>query len=169
MTVSLRAAVPADAPAIARLGRRVTDATYVPLGGQDYADHVVETWWQPDVMAASMDRVAHVVAVRDDDPDDVVGLATLGERDGAAVIWKLYLDPDLHRSGIGTRLLDAAVTVARERGHAHVLLSHVAGNDRAAAFYRARGFTHLRVEPDPPWPDQVWLSRPTTPVPGVAG
>jgi hypothetical protein len=46
-------------------------------------------------------------------------------------------------------------------GTRSVRLEYLDGNERAAAFYAAKGFTELRREPAerPGWPDAVWVER----------
>jgi predicted N-acetyltransferase YhbS len=50
----------------------------------------------------------------------------------------LFLEPDRMRGGIGRRLVDEAVRMARTRGAARVV---VVANPQATAFYEAVGFT----------------------------
>ena len=62
-----------------------------------------------------------------------------------------YVQPRHHGKGIGKRLLDAALTHAREQGVASVWLATNAENAPAIAFYLAQGFehvgeTHFRIE-----------------------
>ncbi|WP_299822899.1 GNAT family N-acetyltransferase [uncultured Jannaschia sp.] len=54
-----------------------------------------------------------------------------------------YVQPRHHGSGIGTRLLDAALEHCREVSAASVWLATNAENAPAIAFYLARGFTHV--------------------------
>ena len=46
-------------------------------------------------------------------------------------------------------------------GGRRVRLEYVDGNERAAAFYAARGFVELRREPGerPGWPESVWMEH----------
>ena len=63
----------------------------------------------------------------DDDPETV------------AEVPALYLDPKWWRLGLGTRLLDRLVAVARATGHSELTLWVLAANERAQIFYRSRG------------------------------
>jgi N-acetylglutamate synthase-like GNAT family acetyltransferase len=68
----------------------------------------------------------------------VVGFAVLLERVGAACeLDGLFVEPDGMRSGLGRRLVQDAVSVARERGASAI---DVIANPQAVAFYEAVGF-----------------------------
>lgn len=156
----VRPAAPADVPALRALGERVVADTYEPIAGPDYVRYVLDRWWQPQQLAESMRRTSTFVA---EAAGRVVGTANLGRTaDGVPVMWKLYVDPVMHGQGVGSALL-SAVLAALPPDADRLALSHLAGNVRAAEFYRRRGFRPWRVEPDPAgWPDQVWLTLPAT-------
>ena len=63
--------------------------------------------------------------------------------DRVAVIHLLAADPARHRSGIGTRLLEKAREVARERGAEAIRLDTLPYNTPARRLYEAFGF-HYR-------------------------
>ena len=63
-----------------------------------------------------------------DEPDNVAGIPAI------------YARPDVFGRGVGSALLDAAVEAMRERGYPEAVLWVLAGNDRAEAFYEARGW-----------------------------
>ncbi len=52
----------------------------------------------------------------------------------------LYVTPTAQRSGIGSALIDAAVTHGREQGAARLTLSTELSNKTAQALYEARGW-----------------------------
>ena len=54
---------------------------------------------------------------------------------------KMYLDPRVRGTGLGKRLLDAAVDFARSRGARRIVLDTLHEMTRAIAFYEAHGFT----------------------------
>jgi GNAT superfamily N-acetyltransferase len=66
----------------------------------------------------------------------------------------LYVDPDRQRGGVGSRLLDAALTAAREQGFDGLL---VKAQSDAADFFVARGLQRLPVvDPDRDYPHRFW-------------
>ena len=82
----------------------------------------------------------------------LVGCVGLAQRDKRklrhkAVLWGMFVRPDSRGSGIGKRLLDAAL------GHAdscceEVLLTVVEGNHAACRLYISAGFEQYGCEPD---------------------
>lgn len=68
-------------------------------------------------------------------------------------VTNLFVAVDLLGQGIGRRLLDHLVRLARENGAEHL---HVASSRNAVSFYRRAGF---RVNPDPPSdiPEVTWM------------
>lgn len=60
--------------------------------------------------------------------------------EGTAEIPAIYVEPGLHRSGVGTALLDAALVALEAAGWQRVTLWVVAANAPARAFYARFGF-----------------------------
>ena len=81
------------------------------------------------------------------------------------VMWKLYVHPDHHGRGIGSRLL--AEVEAMVEGD-ELWLEVVDGNDQAFDFYRARGFEEVERVTDGEWPDDVWLRKRLDEQPGTS-
>jgi L-amino acid N-acyltransferase YncA len=66
----------------------------------------------------------------------------------------LYVDPDWQRGGVGSQLLDAAMSAAREQGFDGLL---VKAQPDAADFFLARGMQRLPViNPDRDYPHRFW-------------
>ena len=75
---------------------------------------------------------AHVGPARDEDVDPSV----VGE------LAAIYALPEVWGSGVGRRLLAAAVNVLRDAGNAQAILWVLEGNNRAQRFYEIGGW-HL--------------------------
>ena len=162
--VTLRAGTVDDIPALVALGRAVVPPTYGPIDAA-YAQRMIDEWWTPAVFTRSMQTNAHLVAEVD---GEVVALATIGRlsrsyRDfphvsgDREVMWKLYVHPDHHGRGIGSRLLAEVETHVEGD---ELWLEVVDGNEQALAFYRSRGFVvRERTPDDGPWPDDVWMMK----------
>ena len=151
--VAVRAGRVADAAALADLGRVVVPATYGPISVPEAA-RTLETWWSEAALADSLGRLPHWVA--EGAEGRLVGVANLGRREERAVMWKLYVHPDLQGAGLGRAPLER---VLEANGNEPWWLSYVEGNVRAAGFYAAQGLVEQHREPDPPYPDQVWMRR----------
>ncbi len=161
--VTLRPGTLADVPAFRALGEAVVPPTYGPIDAA-YARRMLDEWWIPEVLETSLARNHHLVAEVD---GEVVALANLGRlsrsyRDfphvtgDREVMWKLYVHPNHHGRGIGSRLL--AEVEAMVEGD-ELWLEVVDGNDQAFDFYRARGFEEVERVTDHEWPDDVWLCK----------
>ncbi|MCU1537380.1 MAG: GCN5-related N-acetyltransferase [Humibacillus sp.] len=149
-----------DLAGVVAVGHRTWPPTYEPIAGPEYVAMGLAKWWTSDAVTASIRAGRTLVAV---DGDEVVGCATVGPAgtpDDALALWKLYVVPGRHGLGIGSRLLAEVVERAVAAGHTRIVLSHIEGNDDAAAFYRARGFheTH-RESGGSGLPDSVWMER----------
>lgn len=147
-----RAPVAADAPALAALGRASFTAAFAHL-------------YAPEDLAAFLDEVHDEarVASRIADPDRVYRLAEAV--DGALAgycqlvlrdsfeptstarhpitLSQLYCVASATGSGLGTALMDWAISEARTRGADEMRLSVWAGNHGAQRFYARYGFQHV--------------------------
>ena len=162
--VTIRTGTLDDIPALVALGRAVVPPTYGPIDAA-YAQRMIDEWWTPAVFTRSMQTNAHLVAEVD---GQVVALATIGRlsrsyRDfphvtgDREVMWKLYVHPDHHGRGIGSRLL--AEVESRVEGD-ELWLEVVDGNEQAFAFYCGHRFeVRERTPDDGPWPDDVWMRK----------
>lgn len=155
--VVVRGAVGDDLGGVLSVGHRTWLATYEPIAGPEYVAMGLAKWWTSDVVTRSIRMGRTIVAVKD---DEVVGVATFGTQDDAFVLWKLYVLPDHHGHGIGSRLMDAVVERAREAGHERIILSYVEGNQLAAGFYTRQGFAETHRESGGSGlPASVWMAR----------
>ena len=161
--LTFRRATTGDVPAFRALGEAVVPSTYGPIDAA-YAQRMLDEWWVPERFEASLAVNTHLVAEHD---GQVVAMAAFGllsrsHRDfphvtgEREVMWKLYVHPDHHGRGIGSRLL--AEVEALVEGD-ELWLEVVDGNDQAFAFYAARGFTEAERVGDRAWPDDVWMVK----------
>lgn len=147
----LRQAVPADAPALARLGADAFTATF----GQMYAPADLQAFL---AAAHSPETVQAEIA----DPDRICQLAEVdgmlggycklvlrpgwpehARRRSAMELKQLYTAPGMTRLGIGAALMDWALATARARGGDEMQLSVWSGNVDAQRFYTRYGFTRV--------------------------
>ncbi len=158
MTLTVRPAVEADVDAIRAVGVATWPATYEAVAGREYVAQGLERWWSAEAVRDSIGRGGVFVAALD---GVVVGMASVGERDGAPYLWKLYILPDRQGLGAGSALLDAVIASLPDDSM-RLGLDYVDGNERAAAFYRARGFRVTGRTPSPlgVGPDEILMELP---------
>ena len=80
-----------------------------------------------------------------------VGFVSVGETMNPAVGLKMgtvldfWVEPLSRKSGIGSRLLDYALTYLQSKGYSHASIMVSATNERAMPMYKKRGFREDRV------------------------
>jgi N-acetylglutamate synthase-like GNAT family acetyltransferase len=93
------------------------------------------------------------IVVAQSGDDAILGIAALEQADAGAmfgglptaVLHGIYVAPNLHRNGVGSRLLEKIETLARSRGIAVLL---VKARPEAISFFNARGFGKLTTRDD---------------------
>jgi len=70
----------------------------------------------------------------------VIGYVNLHDRDGAAHLSYLFVDPDVQRQGIGTQMMERALHHARGRGYTRATLGTAVENGAARRFYERAGW-----------------------------
>ena len=141
-----------------KIGVATWPATYEAFAGREYVTQGLERWWSTEAVRDSIGRGGVFVAELD---GVVVGMASVGELGGAPYLWKLYVLPDRHGIGAGSALLSAVVD-SLPAGSTRLGLDYVDGNERAAAFYLARGFRVTGCKPSPlgAGPDEILMELP---------
>ncbi|MER5180588.1 GNAT family N-acetyltransferase [Streptomyces sp. NPDC002896] len=139
-SLEIRAALPAEAAAVAELHVRAR-ATYYPDGLPDDGVDWHAVW------RGAVDRPdGHVLcAVRD---SRLAAIASFRTPEGAPAdmvkLFQFHVDPDHWRTGIGTELHAACVEQWRADGKRTAVLDVHVDNQRAQAFYARQGWI-----PDP--------------------
>ena len=145
MTTSIRAAIPADAQAIASLNVRAWRWAYAGL--------------VPDALLEGLSVERNEARCREHLADSPAGMRTwVAERAGRVVgfvnagpsrdadaatgtgeVYAIYVDPREVRTGVGRALFAHAVESLRQQGCRIVTLRVLVGNQRACRFYEAAG------------------------------
>lgn len=116
-------------------------------GDESVLDNVADEVFDHDVIPEQATRFlndpAHYIAVAIVD-DLVVGMATANEYlhpDKPAMIWvnEMGVSPEWQRQGIGTRLLDTILNLARARGFEEIWLGTEDHNIPARGLYKSLG------------------------------
>ena len=133
MVVAVRTAVVADLPALRQLFRR---SSLSNEGDRELMLAHPELVGPTDAAVAERRTRVAVAADR-----TVVGFAT-GRRlqGGVLELEDLFVDPNWMRRGVGRRLVEDVVDVAKRRGIDRI---EVTANPHADAFYRSVGFVYI--------------------------
>jgi GNAT superfamily N-acetyltransferase len=145
VTVLVRPCAAGDAAAVAGLAARLTIG--VAAWRDPEAVLAAVRAWVAESAAPGFEGAAFVA----EDGGEVVGFASAstvehfaGEVD--AYVGELVVAAPAEGRGVGGRLLEAAEAWAREQGFRCLTLTTGAANDRARAFYAARGFLEEDVK-----------------------
>jgi GNAT superfamily N-acetyltransferase len=141
---------PDDAPSVAVLAAQVFLDTYATRGIRPELAREVLAECAPDRFAARL-RTPSLSFILAEHDGHLVGFAELDRArpcpvDGADArvqLVRLYVQRPFQGTGIGALLIRAAEARAREWGAAALWLEAWAGNDRALAFYAARGYARV--------------------------
>lgn len=153
--VQLRAATGEDLQGVVAVGQHTWPATYGPIAGKDYVAMGLAKWWTTDANIPAI-RAGRVTVAEFD--DEIIGMSSVGPREGELVLWKLYVLPEYQAGGVGGMLLRAAIAKAREDGYGELRLSYLDGNDGARGFYEHYGFSQFeRESTGSGLPDSVWM------------
>jgi ribosomal protein S18 acetylase RimI-like enzyme len=152
VSVSIRRAIPADAPALAGVAAATFALACPPgtteanialfietsLSGESFegylASHVHRLWLAEE----DGHPVGYAMAVHGEPRDPDIQAAVLVRP--TAELSKIYVLESHHGSGVARALMDAAITEAAESGAASVWLGVNQQNVRANRFYEKQGF-----------------------------
>lgn len=149
MTVIVRAAVPADAPAMGAIHVAAWRAAYAGIMDPEFLAAMDPergaSWWHNVLDGRSSEPAAwaHLVAELD---GRVVAMAAIGpardhdSRAPRAQLWMLNAHPDAFGTGAATELHRAVVDVFEARGCASAYLWVARDNPRARRFYEREGW-----------------------------
>jgi ribosomal protein S18 acetylase RimI-like enzyme len=142
--LSVRAAVPGDAAAVAGVHVRSWQVAYRGLMPDDYLDGLRPEDRMGRYTFGSTDpsMPATTVALVD---DVIRGFSTTGpardtDAPGRGEIFALYVDPEAWDTGIGRRLMEEARAQLVRHGFTESVLWVLDGNTRADRFYRLDGW-----------------------------
>lgn len=154
MTVTVRRADSSDIPAVQAIGLLTWPATYLPFTSPKYVLANLNSWWTESAVRQTIEEDTTFVAC---DGEQVLGTVTIGEFEGDAVIWKIYVLPEAQGKRIGLLLMNTALEFVGE--HADVRLEFVKGNEHARGFYEKAGFAFDFEEEPGDGSVTVWMRR----------
>lgn len=147
MIVTVCAATPDEAAALSRVGMRSFNDAYRGTANDDDIDSHLEEYFSEAAIRREMmlPTVRYFVATRGPTTAGLVKLrkggapAQLPEKNSIEV-QQLYVASEHQRTGIGRKLLDAAIAEARAQRARGIWLSAWTHADWAVSFYRGYGF-----------------------------
>jgi GNAT superfamily N-acetyltransferase len=140
MDYTIRLATPNDVPLLPHIERFAATL----FSEDDLPAHLRDDITPVHALAEA--QAASLLWIAADARDQPVGFAFLDPLDDCLHLWELDVHPDHGRRGLGTRLVEASVESARQRGLRGLTLTtyaHVAWN---APYYERLGFVRLTPE-----------------------
>jgi len=153
LTATIRPAVPADLPAIGRLGallvrthhdfdaKRFIAAT--PKTEHGYASYLATQMEEPSVVVLAAEQDGAVVGYTYAGAE---GFDYMSLRGPAGVLYDIVVDPAYRGHGIGRLLLDATLAKLEARGAPRVVLSTAERNEAAQRLFARAGFRRTMIE-----------------------
>lgn len=145
MGVQIGLAGPEDRDAVSALAWRTFSGCYRSFLGDEAVDGYHESGAEDEELAKHFGDT-HLLRA----DGELVGLVVLVDD----LIHLLLVDPERHRQGHATSLMDYAEELLAARGHRRARLESFTANLPAMAFYRAQGWTEVRRGPAPEMPEQ---------------
>lgn len=153
--LNIRLADTRDVGELSALGSQVFRKTYGHTAPPDHVEKHIERHFAADAIVAAMriPDVEYYIALAGEVCAGLLKLRgsaaprQLTEATSAVEVQQLYVAPDQQRLGVGARLMDRAVDVARGRCVEGIWLSVWSEASWATGFYRRYGFVELGTEP----------------------
>lgn len=157
MFASIREAVPADAPALSRLGEATFRETFmeggfgIPYPPEDLAVWLPEAYAEKKFIRRMESPVCNVWIAEAETTGEPVGYATVGPcglphgqaKTSDGELYQLYVARKAQGFGLGATLFDAAMGWLEREGRRRIWLGVWSGNFKAQLFYSSRGFTKV--------------------------
>jgi len=152
----IRPATAADAARLSEFAERVFDEVFGPHNDEgDMASYLNEAF-SPEIQREEITTPGAIMLIAEDPtttritgylhiapadtPDCVRG-------DAPAELKRLYVDPPLHGTGLGKKLLDEGIARAKYAGTKTLWLGVWENNTQAQAFYTREGFARVGEHP----------------------
>lgn len=147
--LAIRKAVVDDAPEILAVHLAAVDTLHV----EDRDGSDIDNWSANRTVEHVLKEMQRELFLVAEDKDRIVGFTALDP--ARAEITSVFVEPALHRTGVGRALVDAIEATARARGLASVMLK---ATGKAIGFYRRIGYISVRGEDtEPAWAEMTKL------------
>jgi GNAT superfamily N-acetyltransferase len=143
----IRAAIIADLPAIQEVAQRTWRPTYGNILSEEQTCYMLEMMYSTEALHAQIKK-GHTFIVLERG-NEVLGFASFEANHkmepGLCKLHKLYLLPEEKGKGLGIKLLQEVMLLAKQRGQQRIWL-HVNRYNPARDFYLKCGFSILQEE-----------------------
>lgn len=133
----IRPASETDLPAMQALARRTINRRYRTFLSDNYIDNFINDGTMDTEI---FNNISHCKALLQN--DNLVGFTIFFDN----IIHLMIIDPELHRQGLGTILLEHAETELFSRGNTVIRLVTYEDNHQAMNFYRKHGWKITKKE-----------------------
>ena len=143
MNITIRLAVPSDAPDMAEVGMRSWEAAYKHILPADYIREKNATRPQQFRESITDENTTAYVIQKDGKTAGIMKLAPPADDDVDDTFYEMhyiYLHPDYFRQGIGAQAMKFAFQKARELGKTFMVIWVFAENTNTIEFYKKCGF-----------------------------
>lgn len=146
----IREPVESEIPALVSMALRSFETTFRgTCDDRDLDAYILETYTEA-AFAAELEDESSIFRIASTAAGEILGYAKLraGHREPGVTgvspieLQRLYVNPELKRSGIGSILISECLDIARTGGHDVVWLGVWEHNHPARRFYEAKGFSY---------------------------
>ncbi len=118
--------------------------TYTPILSKDQIDYMLEKFYStPSLEEQIKNKHYFFLALQNYSPVGFASFSHVGEK--TYKLQKLYVLPDVQKTGAGKKLFETVETVAKSMG-AETLILNVNRKNKAKIFYEKNGFRVIREE-----------------------
>ncbi len=137
----IREATLNDIPSIQAITKETWPVAYGPIISQEQMDYMIEWMYSSSSLTEQMNH-GHIFYIAELDKTPIGFASVSKEEDAVYKLNKLYVLPNIQKSGAGKALLNKVIVYARAQG-GQLLQLQVNRNNQAKLFYEKQGFTVL--------------------------
>ena len=141
MDIRIRLLSKAELPLVRQVADVVWPVTFRPILSEEQVAFMMEMMYAPAVMEREYDEGVQFRGVFDGDrPVGYLITGPCADKAAAMKLHKCYLLPEYQGKGLGSRMLQTAISLAREAGYKSLRLNVNRQNEKAIRAYLRNGF-----------------------------
>lgn len=152
MNITIRLAIPADAPHMAEIHSRSWEAAYKDIIPIEYINEknatrpalfkrIITDENTTQYVILADNKIVGIMCVAPPQKENITILNDCGIDDSFYELHGIYLHPDYYRKGIGTKAMEFAFNKARSNGKTNMIVWVFAENTNSIKFYEKCDFT----------------------------